>query len=80
MRNVTGEQQGRVVAALRGISLADLKRVANSAGLKPVVISGRLNAYADATGRAASRTCVVRPMRPRTESCRRRRPSNARCR
>ena len=52
VRNITGEQQGRVVAAVRGISLADLKRVANSSGLKPVVISGGLSAsmIADWTG------------------------------
>ncbi|HEY1731075.1 MAG TPA: translocation/assembly module TamB domain-containing protein [Terriglobales bacterium] len=52
VRNITGEQQGRVVAAVRGISLADLKRVANSSGLKPVVITGGLSAstVADWTG------------------------------
>jgi translocation and assembly module TamB len=49
VRDVTGKQQGHVVAALRGISLADLKRVANSAGLKPVLISGYVNANSDAT-------------------------------
>src|SRR6202012_3535155 len=53
VRNITGEQQGRVVAAVRGISLADLKRVANSSALKPVVITGGLSAspVADWTGR-----------------------------
>jgi translocation and assembly module TamB len=49
IRDVSGKQQGHVVAALRGISLADLKRVANSAGLKPVLISGYVNANSDAT-------------------------------
>jgi translocation and assembly module TamB len=49
VRDVTGKQQGHVVAALRGISLADLKRIANSAGLKPVSISGYVNANSDAT-------------------------------
>ena len=47
--DVTGKQQGHVVAAVRGISLADLKRVANSAGLKPVTIAGYVNANTDAT-------------------------------
>ena len=31
VRDVTGNQQGRVVATVRGISLADLKMLANSA-------------------------------------------------
>ncbi len=48
VRDVTGKQEGHVVAALRGISLADLKRVANSAGLKPVQITGYVNANSDA--------------------------------
>ena len=49
VRDVTGKQQGHVAAALRGISLADLKRIANSAGLRSVAISGYVNANSDAT-------------------------------
>ena len=60
VRNITGEQQGRVVAALRGVSLADLKRVANSAGLKPVVITGGLSASAIADWTGAVKNMVVR--------------------
>ncbi|HUI85199.1 MAG TPA: translocation/assembly module TamB domain-containing protein [Candidatus Binatia bacterium] len=48
IRDIAGSQQGHVVAALRGISLADLKAVANSAGLKQVAISGQLNANTEA--------------------------------
>ena len=49
IRDVTGNQQGRVVASLRGISLADLKAIANSSSLKPVAISGQMNANSEAT-------------------------------
>ena len=49
VHDVTGKQQGHVVAALRRISLADLKRIANSVRLKPVAISGYVNANADAS-------------------------------
>ncbi len=58
--NITGKQQGRVVAALRGISLADLKQMANSAGLKPVVLSGGLSASAIADWTGDVKNAVVR--------------------
>ncbi len=48
VRNLSGKQQGRVVAALHGLSLADLKNLAGSASLKQVTISGGLNATAEA--------------------------------
>ena len=58
--NITGDQQGRVVAALRGISLADLKQMANSAGLKPVVLTGGLSASAIADWTGDVKNVVVR--------------------
>ena len=48
VRDLGGTQQGHVVAAARGLSLAELKRVANSSGLKPVAITGRVDANTDA--------------------------------
>ncbi len=49
VRDVTGNQQGRVVANVHGISLANLKALANSASLKPVALSGTVNANSEAT-------------------------------
>lgn len=60
VRNITGEQQGRVVAALRSISLADLKRMANSAGLKPVILTGGLSASAVADWSGSVKNVVLR--------------------
>ncbi len=48
VHDLAGKQQGHFVAALRGISLADLKNLANSASTKQVTISGGLNATAEA--------------------------------
>lgn len=48
VRDLAGKQQGHLVAALHGISLADLKNLANSASMKQVSISGGLNATAEA--------------------------------
>ena len=60
VRDVTGNQQGHVVATLRGISLADLKTLANSANLKPVAISGRVNADSEATWSGNIKNVLVR--------------------
>jgi translocation and assembly module TamB len=49
VRDVTGNQQSRVVATLRGISLAELKTLASSASLKPFAISGQVSAETEAT-------------------------------
>jgi translocation and assembly module TamB len=49
VRDLSGKQQGHVTASLRNVSLAEIKRIANSASLKPVGISGRGNANLDAT-------------------------------
>src|SRR5579871_2321915 len=49
VRDVTGKQQGHVVATLHGISLADLKAIANSASLKTVALTGQVNADSEAT-------------------------------
>jgi len=50
MRNLTGKSQSRLVAALRGISVADLKSLMakNSTSLRQVALHGRINAAADA--------------------------------
>jgi len=56
MRDIAGKQQGHVVAAMRGISLAELTCVANSSGLKPVVITGYVNANSDATWTGSIKT------------------------
>jgi translocation and assembly module TamB len=58
--NITGQQQGRVVAALRGISLADLKQMANSAGLRPVVLTGGMSASAIADWTGDVKNALVR--------------------
>jgi translocation and assembly module TamB len=49
MRDLTGKSQSHLVAALHGISVADLKSLMNSPSLKKVALTGRLNADADAT-------------------------------
>jgi len=48
VRDLSGTQKGSVVLALRNLSMADLKSIANSAGLKTVAISGRVNANTQA--------------------------------
>src|ERR1700678_3467077 len=52
VKDIAGKQQGHLVADLHGVSAGDLKRVANAATLKPVAISGHVNArmIADWTG------------------------------
>ena len=49
MRDLTGKSQSHLVAALHGISVADLKSMMNSPALKQVALNGRVNADADAT-------------------------------
>ncbi|HWC20581.1 MAG TPA: translocation/assembly module TamB domain-containing protein, partial [Terriglobales bacterium] len=49
MRDLTGKSQSHLVAALHGISVADLKSMMNSPALKRVALNGRVNADADAT-------------------------------
>jgi translocation and assembly module TamB len=49
MRDLTGKSQSHLVAALHGISVADLKALMNSPSLKQVTVNGRVNANADAT-------------------------------
>ncbi|MGB8885513.1 MAG: translocation/assembly module TamB domain-containing protein [Candidatus Korobacteraceae bacterium] len=48
VRDLSGRSEGHVSANLRGVSLADLKTLANSASLRTVVVSGRGNADATA--------------------------------
>ncbi len=49
MRNITGASKSHLTAALRGVSLADLKSMMNSPGLRQVALNGAINAQADAT-------------------------------
>src|SRR6185312_7181468 len=49
MRDLTGKSQSHLVAALRGISVADLKSMMNSPSLRQVALTGRVDAKADAT-------------------------------
>ncbi len=49
VHDLAGKQEGHIVAAVRNISLADVKRVANSVSMKQVAISGVVNATADAS-------------------------------
>ncbi len=66
VRDVTGNQQGRVVASVHGISLADLKTLANSASLKPVAISGTVNANSEATWSGSVKSMLPGPTPSRT--------------
>lgn len=49
MRDLTGKSQSHLVAALHGISVADLKAMMNSPSLRQVKVNGRVDANADAT-------------------------------
>jgi len=60
VRDVTGNQQGRVVATLHDISLADLKTIANSSSLKPVAVSGQVNANTEATWVGSFKNVLLR--------------------
>ena len=60
VHDLAGKQEGHVIAAVRNISLADVKRVANSVSLKAVAISGQVNATADATWTGSVNDVVVR--------------------
>ncbi len=59
-RDLAGKREGHIVAALRNISLADLKRVANSVSMKQVAISGQVNATADASWTGSMNNLAVR--------------------
>ncbi len=48
MRDLTGASQSHLNAALRGVSLADLKSLMNSPSLQQVALGGTINADADA--------------------------------
>ncbi len=60
VRDITGNQQGHVLAALRGISLADLKNIANASGLKGITISGGLNANSEASWSSSFKNVLLR--------------------
>lgn len=60
VRNVMGNQQGHLVAAVRGISLADLKALANAVSLKPVAITGQVSANSEATWSGSIKNVVLR--------------------
>ena len=48
MRDISGASQSRLQAHLRGLSLANLKALANTPSLQPIALTGTLNADADA--------------------------------
>lgn len=48
VRDVSGKAEGHATASLRGLSLADIKAVANSASMRTVTVSGSANADAEA--------------------------------
>ena len=60
VRNVMGNQQGHVVANIRGISLADLKALAHAVSLKQVAISGQVNANSEATWNGSFENVLLR--------------------
>ncbi len=60
IHDLAGKQEGHVVAAVRNISLADVKRIANSVSLKAITISGQANATADASWTGSLSNVVVR--------------------
>jgi translocation and assembly module TamB len=49
VHDLVGKSQSHLVAALRGLNVADLKSMMNSPALKQVALTGRVNADADAT-------------------------------
>ena len=60
VRDLAGKQQGHIIAALRNVSLADLKAVANSEPLRLAAISGQVNAAAEAAWTGSMNNLVVR--------------------
>ena len=60
VRDLSGKQQGQATIALRDLSLADLKSIANSATLKPIAISGRVNANSEATWSGSLQNLVLK--------------------
>ena len=48
MRDITGASRSRLRAALRGVSLADLRPMVNSPAMQQISLAGTLNATADA--------------------------------
>ncbi|MGC2111526.1 MAG: AsmA family protein, partial [Candidatus Korobacteraceae bacterium] len=60
LRDISGKSQGHVAAAVRGVSLADLKVLANASGLKAIAITGRVNADADANWSGNANDLVAR--------------------
>jgi autotransporter translocation and assembly factor TamB len=57
---ISQESSGRIIAALRNVSLADLKTVANSEPLRLAAISGQVNAAAEAAWTGSMNNLVVR--------------------
>jgi translocation and assembly module TamB len=60
VHDIAGSQQGKAVATLRGISLADLKRLDTSGSLKSVALSGQVNANAQATWSGSVNNVLLR--------------------
>ncbi len=60
VRDLAGKQEGKATVAVRSISLAALKSIANSASLRPVALSGKLDANSEATWNGAVENLVLR--------------------
>lgn len=60
MRNLTGATRSNLHAALRGVSLADLKSMMNSPALRQVSLTGTANAVADASWGKTTDNLVAR--------------------
>ena len=60
VKDLSGKQQGQVNLALRNISMAELKTIANSATLKPVAITGHVNANAEGSWSGTISNLILR--------------------
>lgn len=60
VKDLSGRQQGQVNLALRNISMSELKTIANSATLKPVAVSGHINANAQGSWTGTISNLILR--------------------
>lgn len=60
VKDISGKQQGQVNLALRNISMSELKTIANSATLKPVAVSGHINANAQGSWTGTISNLILR--------------------
>ena len=60
VKDLSGRQQGQVNLALRNISMSELKTIANSATLKPVAVTGHINANAEGSWSGTISSLILR--------------------